>query len=282
MAKSMDTSLQTAKDLLANAKNIVAFTGAGVSAESGLPTYSDTNGIWQLYDPDEVASCEAFSQDPYRVWHWHGKLLDAMRQAKPNSAHLAIAAMESRFDQVTVITQNIDGLHQRAGSSNVIELHGNIFQLKGFCDIRQANEIANLDDLPPSCPVCRGCSKPEPEWDLTATREELKPLEQTPSNIPRCPCCNGLLRPDIVWFGEALSTHTLGAAWRAADKCEALIVIGASLKVTPARDIPFRAIRAGKVVIEVNPLETDLSTTANLHLRVTADKFAKLLAQQYL
>ena len=273
----MYPSLQAVKDLLSNAKSIVVFTGAGVSVESGLPTYSDTNGLWQLHNPDEVASCEAFSQDPYKVWDWHGKLLDAMRQATPNPAHLAIAAMESSFDQVTVITQNIDGLHQRAGSSNVIELHGNIFSLKGFCDIRQANEIANLDDLPPSCPVCMGCNKPEFEWDLTATREGLSPLERAPSRIPRCPCCNGLLRPDIVWFGEALNPRILDAAWQAADQCDALITVGASLQVSPARDLPFRAKRLKKIVIEVNTSETEFTHKADLSFRNAASYLNQII-----
>jgi NAD-dependent deacetylase len=235
---------------------LVIFTGAGMSAESGIPTFRDRlTGLWAHTDPMEIATPWAFRADPQRVWDWHVHLAEAVRAAAPNAGHRAVADLERCGVELTVITQNIDNLHQRAGNSNVVELHGNLLRLKSFID----EGAAFAAETPPViCPVCDGYAVWD-ECDPYADRSDLLAIELCPGRVPRCPGCGALLRPDVVWFGEPLAPEALDAAWNAVEACDLLIAVGASLEVEPAASLPWRALHKGARVIEVNPVPTALA-----------------------
>lgn len=204
---------------LRSARRIAVLTGAGVSAESGIPTFRDAQtGLWAKYDPQDLATPQAFRRDPRLVWEWYAWRRELVSRAAPNPAHLALAEIERRAPQLTLITQNVDGLHQQAGSRNVIELHGNIARVKCF----EENVVVE-------------------SWDATG---------DVP---PRCPRCGGPLRPDVVWFGEALPLDALAAAREAATTCDLFFSIGTSGAVEPAASLPFMALRSGATVAIVNP-----------------------------
>jgi NAD-dependent deacetylase len=235
---------------------VVVFTGAGMSAESGVPTFRDRQtGLWAHTDPMEIATPRAFRADPRRVWDWHAHLAEAVRAAAPNAGHRAVADLERRGAGVTVITQNIDNLHQRAGSANVIELHGNLLRLKSFVD-EEAAFAAQA--APVICRVCDGYAAWE-HCDPYAEAGDLRAIELRAGPVPRCPGCGALLRPDVVWFGEPLAAEALQAAWNAVEDCDLLIAVGASLEVEPAASLPWRALQKGARVIEVNPVPTTLA-----------------------
>ena len=236
--------------------SVVIFTGAGMSAESGIPTFRDRmTGLWSHTDPMEIATPWAFRAHPQRVWDWHVHLADAVRAATPNAGHRAVADLEQRDVHVTVITQNIDNLHQRAGSTKVIELHGNLLRLKSFVDEEAAFAA---EQAPLICPVCDGYAAWE-EHDPYANRDDLLAIQLLAGPVPRCPGCGALLRPDVVWFGEPLAPEALDAAWDAVEQCDLLIAVGASLEVEPAASLPWRALQKGAQVIEVNPTPTALA-----------------------
>lgn len=267
--------LTAAVDALRRARRIAVFSGAGVSAESGIPTFRDRmTGLWAHTDPMEVATPQAFRADPQRVWDWHVHVAGAVTAARPNPGHLAIAGLAGSGREVTVITQNIDNLHQAAGSAGVVELHGNLFRLKPFVD----EEAAFAAPEPPAiCGVCDGYAAWE-RCDPYASREDFAGLRLAPGPVPRCPCCGALLRPDVVWFGEMLDPAVLDAAMDAVDACDALLCVGSSLEVEPAASLPWRALRRGVPVIEVNPQPTGLSAVA-LSLRgKAAEVLPRLLA----
>lgn len=250
------------KNRFQHAKDVVIFTGAGMSAESGVPTFRDRGtGLWENVDPLEVATTKAFRDHPQRVWDWHAHLADAVRQASPNAGHLAVSELQKKVSRVTVITQNIDNLHQEAGSLDVIELHGSLLRLKAFVDVESA-----LSDhrSPEICPLCNGYVSSD-DVDPFAGREDFEVLKLHAGSVPRCPRCRALLRPDVVWFGEGLSPAALGAAWAAVDRCEVLICVGTSLEVEPAAGLPWRALSRGAVVIEVNTELTSLSGQADVY-----------------
>ena len=210
-----------AAERLAKAERVAVFTGAGVSTESGIPTFRGKGGLWRRHDPMELATISAFEKNPELVWEWYEDRRANIRAARPNAGHLAIAALEETHE-VTVITQNIDGLHQRAGSSRVLELHGSI--VRTFCSSCGARDDA--DDGSRAHPV-------------------LPP-----------PCtagCGGIMRPDVVWFGEALPALVLRNAEERARECDAMIVVGTSLAVAPANMLPGAAKASGAVLIEINP-----------------------------
>ncbi len=258
---------------LRSCQNIVVFTGAGMSAESGIPTFRDRfEGMWALYDPQDVASLDAFRHHPQTVWDWHVQLADKIRQVAPNAGHAAVARLESLVPNVTVITQNIDNLHQAAGSRTVLELHGNIFRLKAFVD---ADELFAGDHSPIICRICDGYAVAD-ECGTYATKDDLAAIVLKAGPIPRCPGCGARLRPDIVWFGEPLDIYVLESAMRAADTCDALICIGSSLEVQPAASLPVRAKWGGAKIIEINPEPTSLSFHADVFLQ---GKAAELLPQ---
>ena len=248
-------------------RRVVVFTGAGISAESGIPTFRDRlSGLWAHTDPMEIATPWAFRADPQRVWDWHVHLAEAVRAARPNAGHQAIAALQGAGLEVTVITQNIDALHHRAGSARVIELHGNLLRLKSFVD----EEAAFAAETPPViCPVCDAYAVWE-HCDPWADHADLLAIELRAGRVPRCPGCGALLRPDIVWFGEPLAAESIEAAWDAVDCCEALIAVGASLEVEPAASLPWRALARGARVIEVNPVPTELADRCHVSIRGAA------------
>ena len=223
----------------------VLLTGAGISAESGIPTFRGKNGLWRSYDPRRLATPEAFAENPKLVWEWYSWRMGIIARAQPSRAHEVIAALEREGIVRAVITQNVDGLHQRAGSSNVIELHGNIWRAH-----------------------CTSCG-----W-ATVFKE---PPAQLP---PRCPRCGGLLRPGVVWFGEPLPEHAWEKAYSEATKAKVMIVVGTSAVVYPAAHLPYAAKNSGAVVVEVNPEATPLTPHADISVRAGAAEFFGLLADR--
>src|SRR5918997_4211733 len=217
---------------LSGAGRVVALTGSGISAESGVPTFREAQtGLWERFDPQGLATPEAFARDPRLVWDWYEWRRDLVKGAEPNAGHVALAEMERCCQAFTLVTQNVDGLHQRAGSSGVIELHGNILRSK--CSF----EGTMVEDYDPS------------EWP------------------PPCPNCGAPLRPDVVWFGEALPVAAFEAAADAVSSCDLLLSVGTSSLVYPAAALPFEAQKNGAVIVEVNPDETPLTAHADHVLR---------------
>lgn len=229
-------SIEAAARALARARKVVVFTGAGVSRESGIATFRDPEeGIWAKYDPIEMATLEGYLRDPAFVWAWYEHRFGKVAAAEPNPGHLAIAALEELLPNVTVVTQNIDGLHQRAGSSDVIELHGSMHR---FACLRRKHGGFTLDDL---------------------SDQDERP--------PHCPECGELIRPDVVWFGEALPEDELHRAQRLSATCDAMLVVGTSGVVYPAAALPLQAAHAGAVVIDVNPEPGALTSQATIYLK---------------
>ena len=256
----------TIRQRLRQAEHICIFTGAGVSAESGIQTFrSGSDGLWEGVDPMTVATPEAFRDDPQKVWDFYVQRAEVVRNATPNAAHVAIAKL-AVVVKTTVVTQNVDGLHQKGGSTDVIELHGSLLRLKPFDDAVAA--FAGGQE-PIICPCCDGYASPV-TCDPYASREDFERIELVAGAVPTCPCCGVLLRPSVVWFHEPLDPQVLIDAFSAVDNCDAMIVIGSSLAVAPASDLPYRALKRGAVVIEVNPTPTDLSVIATATLAGTA------------
>jgi NAD-dependent deacetylase len=217
---------------IANADRLAVLTGAGISAESGVPTFRDAQtGLWAQFDPAELATPTAFANNPKRVWDWYAWRRALVAQAEPNAAHCALTVIEQHAADFVLITQNVDGLHQRAGSRRIIELHGNIARVK--CS-REGVVVA--------------------DW-----RED--------GRVPRCPSCGSLLRPDVIWFEEALPAAALEAAEDAARRCAVLLVVGTSAEVYPAAALPMYAHASGATVVEINPNATALSDRADYVLR---------------
>ncbi|MEW6651881.1 MAG: NAD-dependent deacylase [Bacteroidota bacterium] len=208
---------------LSTAQKIVFFTGAGISAESGIATFRGTDGIWNKMKPEELASFSAFMKNPNLVWEWYQHRREIIHKVEPNAAHLAIAELENYYD-VTVITQNVDNLHKRAGSSKIFELHGNIE--RNFC----------ID--------CR-----------SFVSEKLFEGNEA----PKCEKCGGIIRPDVVWFGENLPQDQFGGAEMAAEWSDICFVVGTSAVVYPAAYIPLNAKRAGSYLVEINVETTEVS-----------------------
>jgi NAD-dependent deacetylase len=222
------------RDALACAGRIAALTGAGVSAESGVPTFRDAlTGIWARFDPMDLATPAAFARDPRRVWDWYAMRRAMVGRAVPNAGHAALAELARRTPRFVLATQNVDGLHQRAGSLDVIELHGNIMRVK-----------------------CAREGTPVTTWQEGAENEP-----------PRCPSCGAFLRPDVVWFDEPLPAQALDRAEDAARRCDVLLVVGTSAEVYPAAALPIVARCAGALVVEVNPNATALTPHADFVLR---------------
>ena len=212
---------------------IVVFTGAGVSAESGLATFRGVGGLWADFDPATLATPEAFARDPKRVWDWYVSRYVGVRDSEPNPAHRAIARLEASFPSLLVVTQNIDRMHQRAGSRKVLELHGNIWNAR-----------------------CNACGR---EADMAT----LIDIAEGP---PRCGC-GGRMRPSVVWFGERLPEATFEEAAQAAAECALLLVVGTSATVYPAAGLIELAARNGAFVVEVNRETTPLSHLADRSYR---------------
>lgn len=224
--------VERARKLAARARRVTVLTGAGISAESGLATFRDSGGLWEKHRVEDVATPEAFARDPAFVWRFYNARRKAGAAAALNPGHLALARFERQVQSVVILTQNVDGLHQRAGSSKVVELHGSLWRARCM-ECRRA-----FTDLPVELPL-----------------------------PPYCAACQGLLRPDIVWFGEALDPEVLGAAATALRDCDLFLVVGTSAQVQPAASFAFAAVERGIVVIEVNKEPTALSRLATVSLQ---------------
>lgn len=208
-------------------KRLVFFTGAGISAESGIPTFRGKDGIWNKLKPEELANFDAFMLNPDMVWEWYNHRRKIIHDAMPNPGHLAIAEMQNLFEEVTVVTQNIDNLHRRAGSKKVFELHGNI----------ERNYCIN----------CKTFYNEQPDFT---------------NGVPKCKC-GGLIRPDVVWFGEYLPEDQFTGSEKAADASDIFFVVGTSAVVYPAAGLIYTAKQAGAFIVEVNIAETEISAICN-------------------
>lgn len=216
---------------------VAVLTGAGISAESGVPTFRGEDGLWRRYRAEDLATPHAFRRDPKLVWEWYDWRRGLIGGCRPNAAHRTLVEMEPCFDEFTLITQNVDGLHSLAGSKNVVELHGNIWNLR----------------------CTAGCRS---FWE-----DRTVPLPELP---PRCPSCGAPARPDVVWFGESLPGEALDAAFSAVRRCQMMLVIGTSALVHPAASLPVLALQQGARVVEINPQPTPLSAVVDEAIRAPA------------
>jgi NAD-dependent deacetylase len=228
------TALADAARLLRQAKQIVCLTGSGVSAESGVATFRNVGtGLWSRFDPQRLATQEGFAANPGLVWQWYMHRLAAVEQAQPNPGHRALAALERCAEHFTLVTQNVDDLHERGGSSHTLHLHGRINRFR--------------------CNVC-------------GADHELLAAERRATLPPRCYACGGAVRPSVVWFGEPLPGRILDKAWQASERCDLFLVIGTSGLVHPAAQLPLLAQQRGARVIDINPERTPLAEQADIHL----------------
>jgi NAD-dependent deacetylase len=226
---------------------IAALTGAGISAESGVPTFRDAAGLWRNYRPEELATPAAFQRDPQLVWEFYAWRRELVSECEPNQAHLILAEIEETGKDIHIITQNVDGLHQRAGSQRVLELHGSLWKLK-----------------------CTSCNH---KW----TSHEV-PLVKLP---PKCPRCGELARPDVVWFGEGLDQTVLQNAYSVLQEVDSVLMIGTSALVYPAAGLPMLAKEHGANIVEINPQETPLSNVADQVYREAATSGVQKWWQQF-
>ena len=258
--------------LLAAARHAVVFTGAGVSAESGVPTFRGPGGLWRSFRPEELATPDAFARDPRLVWEWYAWRRGLVAGCRPNAAHHALARWTAGIvaagGSAVVATQNVDGLHQRAAAETaaadhvppapVLALHGSLFGTR-----------------------CSRCAWRAPQDDRDATTAAGAPRDtSTRETLPHCPRCDALLRPAVVWFGEALDPAVIGAAFDAAAAADVCLVVGTSALVHPAAGIATAAARAGAALIEVNAEETPLSAGATVALRGSAAEVVPALVGQ--
>mgnify|MGYP005839234771 CR=1 FL=1 len=234
---------------LDKASHIVALTGAGISAESGIPTFRGEEGLWKKMNPQELANVDAFMENPDLVSEWYEHRREIIDSVKPNPGHKTLVAMEDVFDYVTIITQNVDGLHQQAGSSNVIELHGNIYRN-----------------------YCIDCGK----------RYDYNNLKRSKEGVPTCTECGGYIRPDVVWFGEPLPMAAIHEAERYASSADVMFSIGTSAVVYPAAGIPRLAKNHEAYLVEINPDHTDISLIADESIHQKAGIALPELMHQYL
>lgn len=219
---------------LRETKHVVVFTGAGASAESGIPTFRDAlTGLWERFDPAQLATSEAFRADPSLCWGWYEWRRHKVLQAQPNGAHLAIAELARHVPKLTVVTQNVDDLHERAGSQDVIHLHGSLHT-----------------------PRCIDCGL---AYTLPLTSDAL-PEGGSRIEPPRCRACDGCFRPGVVWFGEMLPEGAWSAGLAAAEECDVFLSIGTSGIVYPAAELPLRALGRGATVVHINPARFEVSS----------------------
>ena len=232
-----------AAEILRSAQRVVAFTGAGVSAESGVPTFRGAGGLWEGHPVEELASPHGFFADPVKVWRFYEERRRNLAHVRPNPAHRVLARWHDRFPQYTIVTQNVDGLHQDAGARGVLELHGSIWHVR-----------------------CLGCGRDR--------EERTVPLPQVP---PLCSKCGAMERPAVVWYGEFLPEMVMAAAFAAIERCEVLLVVGTSAIVYPAAGFVEVAATAGAKVIEVNPEASRMAHLADVALRGPAGELLPLV-----
>ncbi len=245
--------VKTAAQLLFEGKRIAVMTGAGVSKESGVPTFRDaTDGLWARYDPMQLATPQAFERDPRLVWDWYEYRREIVRPARPNPGHIALAQIETRTPEFLLITQNVDALHEAAGSQHVIHLHGTLAESRCYAD-------------------CQG--KPTLIPDKALNRSE---------SPPHCPFCGAYARPNVVWFGEVLPQDVLNQAIDFAARCDVMLVIGTSGVVQPAASLSTIAKRAGAAVIEINPDANAFSSWADVTLAYPSGEILPEIVAQML
>ncbi|MFW6160104.1 MAG: SIR2 family NAD-dependent protein deacylase [Acidobacteriota bacterium] len=231
---------------LSQVNKVTVLTGAGISAESGIPTFRGENGLWKKYRAEELATPQAFISNPALVWEWYDWRRQIISSKKPNPGHETLAKWEKLFPYFHIITQNIDGLHQQAGAEKVIELHGNIWKMR--C-LEENTVIENRD----------------------------APLKEIP---PRCPSCGGLLRPHVVWFGESLEGSVLNHAFELSQEAELMLVVGTSAVVQPAASLPLTSAERGTKIIEINPDPTPLTSWVDFSLQEKAGEILPLIHQR--
>ena len=239
----INPDIRTAAEILSQAERLAVLTGAGISAESGIPTFRGEDGLWKNYRAEELATPEAFDRDPKLVWEWYDWRRDIFSSKNPNPGHSVIAEWEKIFPSLALITQNIDGLHKRAGSENIIELHGNAWKLR--------------------------CTR-----EKTVSENYDVPLKDIP---PLCPDCGALLRPHVVWFGESLDAGIIQQASLVSATCDAMLVIGTSAVVQPAASLPFSALNRGVKVFEINPNPTPLTSYVDFSFRGKSGEILPLI-----
>ncbi len=224
---------ESIKDQIKDFKKIVFVTGSGISQESGIPTFRGKDGLWRNNDVMKLATIDAFYENPKLVWEWYNERRKNIFAAQPNLGHKAIAELE-KYANVVVLTQNIDGLHQKAGSSEVLELHGSIIKIKcSVCDFKD-EMMTEFSEIPPLCK------------------------------------CGNILRPDVVWFGESLPQDVWQKAMIFANQCDLMVIAGTSLVVSPANTLPIYAKQNNAILIEINPEDTEMSSEMDLVIRNTS------------
>ena len=255
MADAVFTIAPALVDALRSARKVCVFTGAGMSAESGVPTFRDAlTGLWERFDAERLATPEAFHRDPPLVWGWYEWRRMKMRLAQPHAGHLALAELERRLASLSLITQNVDDLHERAGNTRVLQLHGNL-------EATRCVRCAAPFTLPAGIPQ-------EPEGG-----RRIEP--------PRCASCGDRVRPGVVWFGESLPMQVLQQAQAAAEACDLWITVGTSGLVYPAAELPLLAAKAGATLVQINPQPTPLDAHYDHVLTGTAaELLPRLLALQ--
>jgi NAD-dependent deacetylase len=225
------SEIEQVRQWIEEAGTVVVLTGAGISAESGVPTFRGEGGLWRQYRAEELATPEAFARDPKLVWEWYDWRRGLVAETKPNPGHFALAELEQKLNGFTLVTQNVDGLHDLAGSKNPLKLHGDIWELRCIgCGYRGVNRDVPLAEIPPRCE------------------------------------CGSLLRPNIVWFGEALPAGVIEAAWSRSEQADLFLVVGTSALVQPAASLPLAAKRSGARLVEINPDSTPVSSQADICL----------------
>jgi NAD-dependent deacetylase len=222
---------------------VVVLTGAGISAESGIPTFRGQDGLWKQFRAEELATPEAFHRDPRLVWEWYDWRRGIIATREPHAGHYVLARWEEFFPEYVLITQNVDGLHRKAGSRNILELHGNIWQVR--------------------------CTE-----EGTISENNESPLKEIP---PLCSSCGALLRPNVVWFGEMLPREALEKSLASSALCDLMFVIGTSAFVHPAASLPLTAAERGAKIVEINPNPTPLTDTADFCFQTKAGEILPLL-----
>lgn len=222
--------------ILSGSRSLLALTGAGVSAESGVPTFRGPGGLWRDYRAEDLATPQAFARDPRLVWEWYDWRRSIVSRCSPNPAHRVLSSWESRFSDYLLATQNVDGLHTAAGSRRVVELHGNLWRMR--------------------------CTRERRVWE-----ERAVPIPELP---PRCPACGAMARPEIVWFGESLPEAAMEQVFELLGRCDVFLSCGTSSVVQPAASFGLAARSRGAAVIEVNPEATPLTPFATVSLRRAA------------
>lgn len=243
MSQSISIS-EALKSILSKETKVVVLTGAGISAESGVPTFRGEDGLWKKFRPEELATFDAFMANPQLVWEWYEYRRKIIDEIKPNPAHLALVDFQNYFEKFDLITQNVDGLHQQAGSKDVVELHGNIKRNK-----------------------CIRCGAP------------YETMEKVVQGIPPKCSCGGNIRPDVVWFGEMLPQDAINYAFKVSSDCDIFFSVGTSAVVHPAASLPLIAQRSGAYVVEVNVEPTEISSVLEESLIGKAGEIMPLLVE---